>query len=153
MFTRQGSPVDQREAAPVDAQPDPREKANGVGTTAEGSTSSAGKSTLPGVDAAAQPLAEGWLRVMRKERTLPARSKVCMRCDADVALDTFRKPVGDGWLCSECVSEEDARSWDRRKLVVRAVATVAVIAVASGLTAGAIQVAPFLLAPHGQRPK
>jgi hypothetical protein len=76
-----------------------------------------------------------------------------MRCGADVALDTFRKPVGKEWLCSECIAEDDAAQWHRRKLFTRAAAALAVVAVAGGLTAGALQLGPVLFAPHSTRTK
>ena len=106
------------------------------------------------VDPLAQPAVHGgWLEGIRKERDRPARSIVCKRCDADVAFDTFRVKVGDAYLCSECVTEEVERREVRRVYFSKAMLVGGLLVVGIALTAGAIQLAPTLLAPHTTHPK
>ncbi len=107
----------------------------------------------PQPEVAAQSVVAEWLGGVRKGRELPAGSKVCKRCGADVAIDTFRKKVGDGYLCSDCVDDELARHEARRAFLSRLLVAVTFVVLAAALTVVAIQVAPTLMAPHGARPK
>jgi hypothetical protein len=125
------------------------------------SASGGGKSAEPGevparspvwtADAVAHPVVNAWLEDIRKARQLPARTKVCGHCNADVALDTFRQKVGDGYLCSDCWEKEEARLAARSRLLRRLVLIGTAVAVVGAITAGAVTVGPALLTPRTAR--
>jgi hypothetical protein len=105
------------------------------------------------VDVAAQPVVEGWLGDLRRARQIPARTKVCKKCGADVALDSFRRKSDDGYLCTDCVDRAQARLDKRRQLLSRMLVIMTFVALAGAITAGAIQLAPVLMAPRAARPR
>ncbi len=104
-------------------------------------------------DAVAHPVVNAWLEDIRKARQLPAGTKVCKQCKADVALDTFRQKFGNDYLCSECWDKEQARVAARQKLVRKLAIIGTVVAVGVAVTAGAATVGPTLLAPRTARHK
>lgn len=102
-------------------------------------------------DAVAHPVVDAWLEDIRKARQLPAGTKVCKQCKADVALDTFRQKFGNDYLCSECWDKSQARITARQKFVRKVAIVGTVVAVGVAVTAGAITVGPTLLAPRTTR--
>lgn len=141
-------------ARPMGVATPPREAA---GDAAPGrDAASAPVDPAPGIaavsaDAAAHPVVAEWLGGLRQGRELPARTKVCKRCDADVALDTFRQKVGDGYLCSDCLDDAEARRAGRQVLVWKALGMVLLVVAGVALTATALRVAPLLTAPRSSR--
>jgi hypothetical protein len=110
-------------------------------------------STTGGVEVAAQPVVSEWLGGIRKARELPAGSKTCRRCGADVALDTFRKKSGDGYICSDCVDEDEERREGRRVLFSKMLIGISLLLVGLTLTIVAVQFAPVLLERRTTRNK
>ena len=103
------------------------------------------------VEPAAQPMVSAWLIDMRKARELPAGTMTCKRCGADVAVDLFRQPEGDGWVCSDCLDDEVDRRAARKGMVTKVAAGVTLVLIALMLTTAAIQYGPILLAPRSSR--
>jgi len=102
----------------------------------------------PSPELTAQPMVSSWLGGIREARTLPAGTKVCKRCKADVALDSFRQKVGDGYLCSDCIDKDENRRRGRRVVLGRIAVGASVLVVALTLTTVALQLAPAVLGPR-----
>ena len=87
------------------------------------------------------PTLDGWLRDIRKARELPVGAKACDRCSANVSSDTFRRKIGQRYLCSDCADEDEVRNHARRVLVSKVFAVVGAIVVAGAVATGAVYLA------------
>ena len=68
-------------------------------------------------------------------------TKLCLRCDADVSVDPFRRKSDAGYTCGECFDRESARSARVRAFVTRALLIVTVFVVLASLVSGAAYLA------------
>jgi len=94
---------------------------------------------------ATQPVVRAeWLGDLRKARETPAGTKACKRCNADVALDAFRQKVGEGYLCADCLDQDEDRRRVRGERFSKLAITLSVLLLAGAITAGAVAVIPML---------
>jgi len=101
-------------------------------------------------DTATQPVVRAeWLGDLRKARETPPGKKACKRCNADVALDSFRQKVGDGYLCADCLDADEDRRRVRGERFSKVALTLSVLLLAGAITAGAVAVIPMLQVSRG----
>ena len=96
-------------------------------------------------------LREDWLADLRRAKEPAAEFKVCRRCGTNVAVDGFRRRSGTGYLCADCILEGDERRRVRLGIASSMVVTVAILALAGGLTATAVTVLPMLQVSRGAK--
>jgi hypothetical protein len=143
-------PFDSLAAAPP--TPPPATEAAATTTVEAPAAPQTGGTAIP-ADATAMPAVNEWLGDMRKARELPARSKTCKQCDADVTFDSFRRKIGEGYLCADCIYEEEERRESRRVFFSRVMMGIGVMILLGMVAIVGLQLAPVLFAPHSSRVK